>query len=183
MWTSVAAVSAFVAAASAHGNITSPAARQAGVAMATVCGQTAVDNVNADPTIPIEDLGTVDTGCNAFLCRGAQFEDNANNVQQFQAGQVVDMEAIIPIPHVGPMNVSIVKTATNTVLGSPLISFDVYADESLAALPPNNTAFSVTMPNVTAGDCAVAGDCVLQWFWFGEKALQTYESCVDFVMV
>lgn len=63
MWTSVAAISAFVAAASAHGNITSPAARQAGVAMAAACGQTAVDNVNADPTIPIEDLGTVDSGC------------------------------------------------------------------------------------------------------------------------
>lgn len=120
---------------------------------------------------------------NAFLCRGAQFEDNANNVQQFQAGQVVPMKAAIPIPHVGPMNVSIVDTATNTVLGAPLISFDVYADESLAALPANNTAFSVTMPNVTAGACAVAGECVLQWFWFGEKALQTYESCVDFVMV
>lgn len=94
------------------------------------------------------------------------------------------MKAALPIPHVGPMNVSVVQTATNTVLGEPLISFDVYADESLAQLPANNTAFSVTMPDLTAsGACAVAGECVLQWFWFGEKALQTYESCVDFVMV
>lgn len=104
-------------------------------------------------------------------------------MQQFQAGQVVPMTAIIPIPHVGPMNVSIVNAATNTVLAGPLISFDVYADESLAVLPPNNTAFSVTMPTMPAGACAVAGQCVLQWFWFGTNAKQTYESCVDFVMV
>lgn len=31
--------------------------------MATVCGQAAVTNVNADPTIPIEDLGTINAGC------------------------------------------------------------------------------------------------------------------------
>lgn len=93
------------------------------------------------------------------------------------------MKASLPIPHVGPMNVSIVDTATNTVVAGPLISFDVYADESLAVLPANNTDFSVTMPALEAGSCAVAGECVLQWFWFGEKALQTYESCVDFVMV
>lgn len=104
-------------------------------------------------------------------------------MQQFKAGQVVNMKAILPIPHVGPMNVSIVDTATNTIVAGPLISFDVYADESLAALPANNTDFSVTMPNVTAGACGVAGQCVMQWFWFGTNAKQTYESCVDFVMV
>lgn len=104
-------------------------------------------------------------------------------MQQFTAGQVVKMKAILPIPHAGPMNVSIVDTATNTVVAGPLISFDVYADESLAALPANNTDFSVTMPSVAAGTCAVAGECVVQWFWFGTNAKQTYESCVDFVMV
>lgn len=94
------------------------------------------------------------------------------------------MEAFLPIPHAGPMNTSIVDTATNTVVGQPLISFDVYADESLAQLPDNNTDFSVTMPtDLPATQCAVAGECVLQWFWFGTNAKQTYESCVDFVMV
>lgn len=93
------------------------------------------------------------------------------------------MTAILPIPHAGPMNVSIVDTATNTVLGSPLISFDVYADESLAELPANNTDFSVTMPtDLAATACTQAGECVMQWFWFGTNAKQTYESCVDFVM-
>lgn len=121
---------------------------------------------------------------NLGLCRGAVFEDNAEQVQQFTRGQVVNMAALIPIPHAGPMNTSIVDTATNTVLGAPLISFDVYADEKLVQLPANNTAFSVTMPaNLSATKCAVAGECVLQWFWFGTNAQQTYESCVDFVMV
>lgn len=53
----VAASAVFLAAGvSAHGNITSPPARQPGAAMAALCGQTAVDTVNSDPTIPIEDL-------------------------------------------------------------------------------------------------------------------------------
>lgn len=116
------------------------------------------------------------------LCRGAVFADNADQVQTFVAGQVVPMKASLPIPHEGPMNVSIVNTATNKVIGLPLIEFDSYADESLAALPANNTAFSVTMPTLAAGQCSVAGECVLQWFWLGTAAKQTYESCVDFVM-
>ena len=92
------------------------------------------------------------------------------------------MRAELPIPHEGPMNVSIVQTATNKLLGKPLIAFASYADEKLPALPANNTAFSVTMPALAQGQCVKAGDCVLQWFWFGTAAKQTYESCVDFVM-
>ncbi len=84
------------------------------------------------------------------------------------------------------MNVSIVSTATNSILaaGANLIVFDSYADESLKVLPANNTAFSITIPsNLANNECTVAGDCVLQWFWFGTAAKQTYESCVDFVIV
>jgi hypothetical protein len=68
------------------------------------------------------------------------------------------------------------------VVGLPLIEFDSYADENLAVLPANNTAFSVTMPDLQ-GQCAQAGECTLQWFWFGTAAQQTYENCVDFVQV
>lgn len=181
------AMSILTAQVSAHGNITSPPARQAGAAMAALCGQAAVDTVNADPTAPIENLpaeALASADCNAFLCRGATFEDQpAESLQQFTAGQAVPMTAILPIPHAGPMNVSIIQTASNTVLSGPLISFDVYADESLAQLPANNTDFSVTMPDDLGTACTQAGDCVLQWFWFGTNAKQTYESCVDFVMV
>lgn len=63
----ITAASVFVAVVSAHGNITSPPARQAGVAMTKICGQEAVTNVNADPTIPIEDLGTISAGCESKL--------------------------------------------------------------------------------------------------------------------
>lgn len=81
------------------------------------------------------------------------------------------------------MNVSIIDTATNTAIGPPLIEFDSYADETLAQLPANNTDFTVTMPtNLAADQCTQAGQCMMQWFWFGTKAQQTYESCIDFVM-
>ncbi|KAL8303292.1 hypothetical protein RB597_005129 [Gaeumannomyces tritici] len=151
--------------------------------MARACGQAAVSTVLADGTTPIENLGTVPATCNPFLCRGAQFDDNKARVQTFTPGQVIKMTAILPIPHEGPCNVSVVETATNRVLGQPLIVFDTYADESLAVLPANNTAFDVTFPaDLPAGKCAVAGQCVLQWFWFGTGAKQTYESCVDFVV-
>lgn len=47
----------------------------------------------------------------------------------------------------------------------------------------NNTAFSITIPaNLAATDCKVAGECVLQWFWFGTDAKQMYESCVNFIV-
>lgn len=103
-------------------------------------------------------------------------------MQQLKAGQVVKFKAALPIPHKGPMNVSIVDTKTNKIVGKPLLSVAVYADEAANPLPANNTDFSVTMPSSTAGACAQAGQCVLQWFWLGTEAKQTYESCVDFVM-
>ncbi|KAF4631124.1 hypothetical protein G7Y89_g7010 [Cudoniella acicularis] len=102
--------------------------------------------------------------CNVFLCKGLQFADNTANVQNFTAGQVINMLASIPIPHEGPMNISIINTKTNTAIESPLISFDSYADESLAQLPANNTNFNATIPNNLGSNCAVAGTCALQWF-------------------
>ncbi|ERT01434.1 uncharacterized protein SPSK_07972 [Sporothrix schenckii 1099-18] len=183
--TAAAVVSLFAASAAAHGNITSPPARLTGPGMVAACGQTAVDAVLKDGTIPLEDVLSPAAGCQLDLCRGAVFADNTDRLQTFQPGQLVNMTAQIPIAHEGPMNVSIVSTANNSILatGANLIVFDSYADESLPALPPNNTAFSVTIPADIAEDaCLVAGDCVLQWFWFGTNAKQTYESCVDFVI-
>lgn len=63
MKASIVSASLFAAAVSAHGNITSPPARQAGAAMAAVCGQDAVDTINADPTIPLEDVTAGSTQC------------------------------------------------------------------------------------------------------------------------
>lgn len=90
----------------------------------------------------------------------AKFADNTANVQTFQPGQVVNMLASIPIPHEGPMNVSVIDMKTNAAIGAPLISFDSYADESLAVLPANNTNFNVTIPTTLGAACTVAGSCV-----------------------
>ena len=180
----LAAAAALFTTISAHGNITSPPARLPGPAMLAACGQPAVAAVMADGTTPLEDVPTTAASptCKLDLCRGAVFDDNKAQVQTFTPGQTVRMLAALPIPHEGPMNVSIIDTATNKAVGPPLISFASYADEKLAQLPANNTDFSVMVPQMAAGQCAVAGQCVMQWFWFGTKAQQTYESCVDFVM-
>ncbi|KUJ20828.1 uncharacterized protein LY89DRAFT_640681 [Mollisia scopiformis] len=158
--------------------------------MSAACGASVAALVQADNTSHVEGMpeaaaaeaGFNSTACNVFLCKGLQFADNTAQVQNFTAGQVVNMRASIPILHEGPMNVSVVNTKTNTAIGGPLISFVSYADESLAALPANNTNFNVTIPTTLGSTCTVAGTCVLQWFWFGTAADQTYESCVDMVV-
>lgn len=120
------------------------------------------------------------SACDLSLCKGLQFADNAANIQQFTAGQVLPMTVQIKAPHTGDANVSVVDTKTNSVIGTPMIEWPVYASNS-AGIPENNTEFEVTLPNV--GDqCATAGDCVLQWWWDSREADQTYMSCVDFTM-
>ncbi|KAN0089589.1 hypothetical protein V8E51_019849 [Hyaloscypha variabilis] len=158
--------------------------------MISACGASVAALVTADNTSHVEGMPEAalkeksfnPTVCNVFLCKGLQFQDNRDNVQTFRPGQVVNMRANIPIPHVGPMNVSIVNTKMNMQVGEPLITFTSYADESLPVLPPNNTDFDVTIPTNIGSTCSIAGVCVLQWFWFGTKAAQTYESCVDMVV-
>ncbi|KAH6691549.1 hypothetical protein F5X68DRAFT_252579 [Plectosphaerella plurivora] len=172
----------FAAAVSAHGNVLTPEPRQPGPAMVAACGQANVNAVLADPSIPLENFQNVPATCKLDLCRGATFADNTARVQTFTAGQQVPITVDLPIPHEGPCNVSVVDTRTNTVLGAPLIEFATYADENLAQLPANNTAFTVTIPQMQAGQCVQPGACTMQWFWFGTNAQQTYESCIDFVM-
>lgn len=118
--------------------------------------------------------------CNLSLCKGLQFSDNSANVQKFTAGQVVPMTVQIKAPHTGDANVSVVNTQTNSVIGTPMIEWPVYASNS-ASIPANNTDFSITMPDV-GSQCATAGDCVVQWWWDSRSADQTYMSCVDFTM-
>ncbi|KAK5658254.1 hypothetical protein OQA88_2229 [Cercophora sp. LCS_1] len=188
MKSTLLAVAAFAATlVSAHGNITWPPARLPGPAMLAACGQAAVNTVLGDGTIALEEVKPASSACNVGLCRGAMFEDNTDKVQTFSLGQVVVIEVALTIPHEGPANVSIVQTSTNKIVGGILLFFDTYADEKLAEMPANNTAFGVTLPTGEAGKevqaaCKQAGDCVLQWWWLGTDAKQTYESCVDFVL-
>jgi len=196
----------FAASVLGHGLIISPPARAVGPAMISACGESVAALVTADNTSHVEGMPEAALkeksfnaqACNVFLCKGLQFQDNMNNVQTFRPGQVVNMRASITIPHEGPMNVSIVNTKMNMPVGDPLITFTSYADETLPVLPPNNTNFDVTIPMNLGSACSIAGSCVsyyphssddvlileqvLQWFWFGTAADQTYESCVDMVV-
>ena len=118
--------------------------------------------------------------CGIWLCKGFKEADNTANVQSFSAGQVVPMTFDVRAPHTGVANVSVVDTATNTVIGQPLISWDVFASNS-APIPANETSFSVKIPDL-AGKCTTAGECVIQHFWDAASINQTYESCIDFTV-
>lgn len=136
--------------------------------MVSACGESVATLAASDIQSHVEGLpeaaaATIDfdaIACNVFLCKGQQFADNTANVQTYVAGQVVNFLANISIPHEGPMNVSVVETATNIIIAESLIVFDSYADESLAVLPSNNTNFNVTIPTTLGTSCANAGDCV-----------------------
>lgn len=182
-----ATILAIAGMASAHGIIASPPPRRPGAAYVASCGQQASNNMG-NPQGNIQ--GILQTAqnqadynpatCNLFLCKGFKFEDNSANIQTFTAGQVLPMKITIGAPHTGVANVSVVDTATNSVIGQPLISFTDYASNS-HTIPANNTDFSVTLPDVGA-QCGTAGACVLQWFWDAADINQTYEDCVDFTM-
>lgn len=112
---------------------------------------------------------------------------------------VMALPPAVEEPHNGPQNVSVVNLATQTPIGSPLISWPVYANDSLgpSQWPPGESQlhlltaspsrcsctlhladFTVTIP-ATNGACATAGACAIQWFWWAYNG-QTYESCIDF---
>ncbi len=151
--------------------------------MAAACGQPAVDSAIADGTNPLKDIGipAATPSCKLDLCRSAAFADTTAKVQSYSASQNIRFLAQSPILHEWPMNVSLVDTATNTLVGKPLMRFASYADEILARLPANNTEFLVTFPELAAGQGTQPWKCTMQWFWFGTNAKQTCESCVDFV--
>ncbi|KIH92601.1 hypothetical protein SPBR_03269 [Sporothrix brasiliensis 5110] len=187
MQLSVSALLGLVAAANAHGLVTSPATRTPGAATAAVCGETMVKFYQADNTSYPEALFRANpkgigadynaAKCNLYLCRGYQFGDNTKNVQSYKPGEKVDMDVFIRIPHKGYANVSVVDTTTNKILGAPLIDWPNNYAATLTP-PANQTKFSVTIPTTLGDQCTTAGTCVLQWYWLGQG--QTYESCVDF---
>ncbi|KAH7040625.1 chitin binding domain-containing protein [Microdochium trichocladiopsis] len=174
-----------------HGYVIDPPARKPGPAMAAACGQQMFNNQNSDIYGNIQgelqvarNQADFDASkCNVWQCKGFQLADSpAQNVQSFRPGQVVPMTVEIRAPHEGTANVSIVSTASNTVIGSgPLISWDVYASNA-APIPADQTKFDVTIPEDIGGQCAQPGDCVLQWYWDARSIDQTYEACVDFVV-
>jgi predicted carbohydrate-binding protein with CBM5 and CBM33 domain len=177
---------AFVPLVAAHGFIRSPAPRQPGEAFKAACGeqpffqQSSDINGNVQGILQVVGANLDAAACNLWLCKGFQYDDNKANVQSFSLGQTIDFDINIAAPHTGVANVSVVKTSTNSIIGTPLIEFDNYAANSGVAA--NNSAFSVTLPQNLEGECTTAGDCVLQWYWDAPDIDQTYESCVDFTV-
>ncbi|KAJ5553693.1 hypothetical protein N7494_003071 [Penicillium frequentans] len=187
-FTSLAAVAGLVSLVHGHGFVSSPTPRYPGSAFEAACGQQAYDTETSDVYGNIQGMLQVAESqsdynaaeCNAWLCKGFKYADN-NVTYSYTAGETVDFEVTIHAPHTGVANVSVVDTSTNTVIGSPLISWSVYASVS-TGVAANNTAFSVTIPDDLGDQCTTGGDCVLQWYWYAESIDQTYESCVDFTV-
>ncbi|KZL79123.1 chitin binding protein [Colletotrichum incanum] len=185
MQSKIVTVLSFVAAVSAHGKVTSPTPRPAGDAFKEACGNTMWNTEQSDPYGNIQGLAqqagsSLDASkCQLELCKGYKFADNSANVQSYTPGQTVDFKVEIRAPHTGVANVSVVDTTSNSIIGSPLISFENYASTK-TGVAANNTAFSVTLPDTLPSNCGTAGNCVLQWWWDSAEAGQTYMSCVDF---
>ncbi|KAI2615494.1 hypothetical protein GGR54DRAFT_292178 [Hypoxylon sp. NC1633] len=192
MFTQLVSLAALAATVSGHGLITKPTPRTPGDASIAACGSAVVNNIKGDKTSHVEglpELAAKDAAyqadlCNLWLCKGMQYADNAANVQKLAPGQSINIEVQLTIPHVGSANVSIVDTKTDTIIDAPLLSWAAgYADERQFyghTTPANQTNFNVTIPEDIGTQCSEAGACVIQWWWYGTGARQTYESCVDF---
>ncbi|KAK7181293.1 hypothetical protein DPSP01_007350 [Paraphaeosphaeria sporulosa] len=173
-----------------HGIITTPPSRAIGPAISTACGQAITSAIKSDNTSYVEQLTKLASAdskfnpaaCDLYLCKGLQFSDNSANVQTWKAGDVVPIKIWLRIPHEGIANVSIVSTKQNKKVGDFLKLWTAgYAPgKSTNDVPLSQREFSVTVPSGLETTCANAGDCVLQWWWLGTAAKQTYESCVDF---
>ncbi|KAJ7160739.1 hypothetical protein C8R46DRAFT_1164503 [Mycena filopes] len=167
----------------AHGVVTTPTPRAV-----SACGTNVNTILKSDKWGPIENaaLGIPSstnynaTACHLFFCRGYQLQDNLANTRVYTPGAVVPFHVDMEAHHTGFANVSIVNLATQTAIAR-LFTWPVYANDTLGPVdwPKNETDFTVTIPNL-GSQCTTAGQCAIQWWWFGTQVKQTYESCVDF---
>ncbi|PNS20769.1 hypothetical protein CAC42_2700 [Sphaceloma murrayae] len=189
-YTTVLAAASFVSSVAGHGRFMNPAPRAAGTAFQNACGMQAYYQVSSDPNGNVQGLLNVirnqpdykPAACIANLCKGLLYEDNTDKVQRYSAGQVVAMTFDVAAPHTGSANVSVVRTSDNTVIGTPLKSWDNFAPNAGGA-SPDQEDFTITIPDVGT-QCSQPGACVLQHFWDADKPdiSQTYESCIDVVI-
>ncbi|KAK4032643.1 hypothetical protein C8A01DRAFT_50609 [Parachaetomium inaequale] len=174
-------VAAAAAGVLGHAVVKVPTPRGSGSAYTERCGETYAVYMEKDKAGPIENgvkqAGSA-LGCNAFLCRGYQYEDNT--ATDYTAGQVIDFHVdLIAGHHPGYANVSVVDLATNKVIGDPLRSWDDYPNAT-ATTPRSDINFNVTIPSTLGEACSTGGKCAIQWYWYASGNKQTYESCVDF---
>ncbi|KAL2835438.1 hypothetical protein BJY01DRAFT_238855 [Aspergillus pseudoustus] len=169
-----------------HAVVAEPPPRKTGPSHEAACGAAVVDVLESDIAGPIENAmakADADYECNAFLCRGYQYEDNTDNVLEVAVGEVLYFHVnLIAGHHPGYANVSIVDASTNTVLGEPLRSWDDWPNH-LSGPPRDDIDYNVTIPDSLGSKCSVAGECVIQWYWYASGNKQTYESCHDFTVV
>ncbi|THV00759.1 hypothetical protein K435DRAFT_434217 [Dendrothele bispora CBS 962.96] len=184
MYGIVVSLALLVGSALGHGMVSSPTPRALGPAAQEACG-TAVYNVLKSGTSIENAVKKIDsaydaTACHLFFCRGTQFEDNLSNTRVYKTGTVVPFTVDMEAHHTGYANVSVVDLAAQVPIAR-LFTWPVYANDSLgpANWPKNETSFSVTIPDLGT-KCEEAGACAIQWWWYGTKVDQTYESCVDF---
>ncbi|KAJ7595010.1 hypothetical protein C8J56DRAFT_1044725 [Mycena floridula] len=169
-----------------HGVVTTPPPRVVGAANLAACGTGVNTVLKSDKYGPIENAALkVDaaynaTACHLFFCRGYQMTDNVSNTREYAAGSVVNILVDMEAHHTGFANVSVVNLASQTPIAR-LFTWPVYANDSLGPVdwPKNETNFNVTIPNL-GSQCTSAGQCAIQWWWYGTKVKQTYESCIDF---
>ncbi|KAI2629464.1 hypothetical protein GGS21DRAFT_545347 [Xylaria nigripes] len=166
-----------------HAVIQTPEPRGTGSKQLELCGGAVTDALERDIAGPIEDAvddADEDYHCNAYLCRGYQYEDNEDKVQAVKAGDVLTFHIdLIAGHHPGYANVSVVDLKSNTVIGDPLVKWDNWPD-SKSGPPRNDTDFTATIPDTLGTACNEGGKCAIQWYWWSISNSQTYESCLDF---
>ncbi|KAI1152769.1 hypothetical protein F4825DRAFT_417903, partial [Nemania diffusa] len=166
-----------------HAVMQTPAPRNTGPKQVERCGALVTAVLQRDLAGPIENaMNAADASykCNAYLCRGYQYEDNVDNVHAVKAGDVLTFHIdLVAGHHPGYANVSVVDLASNEIIGDELVSWADWPD-STSGPPRNDTDFKVTIPNTLATTCDVGGKCAIQWYWWSISNSQTYESCLDF---
>ncbi|KAI1847532.1 hypothetical protein JX265_000783 [Neoarthrinium moseri] len=168
------------ACAHGHGVLNKPSPRITGPVQKALCGSAVTTALEKDIAGPIEDaLAKADANykCNAYLCRGYQYEDNLDNVKVVSVGDnLVFHVDLIAGHHPGWANMSAVDLGTNTLIGDALKTWDEWPISG----SNEDIDFNVTIPDSLRTPCNEPGKCVLQWYWWSNSNKQTYESCLDF---
>ncbi|KAJ4352373.1 uncharacterized protein N0V89_007721 [Didymosphaeria variabile] len=188
-YTAAVGLAAFASQVAAHGYLTSPKPRMPGDALTKACGSQInsmwSSDINGNVQTALQIASSQSdydaAACNIWQCKGMKYEDNTANVQSYTAGEKVPITFNIAAPHTGTANMSVVDTKTNTIIGSPLITFDDYASTATGVTDAEKN-FDITIPSDLGSQCATAGDCVLQFWWDARSVDQTYESCIDFTV-
>ncbi|KAJ8121884.1 hypothetical protein ONZ43_g1780 [Nemania bipapillata] len=123
-----------------HAVMQTPVPRGTGPKQVERCGAIVTAVLQRDLAGPIENaMSAADANykCNAYLCRGYQYEDNEDNVHAVKAGDVLTFHIdLVAGHHPGYANVSVVDLASNKIIGDELVSWANWPDSTSG--PPRN---------------------------------------------